>query len=191
MAFTVPEELPELLSRWTKEVLRFQPDDINKFSADYFRHLSEGNAKVYLDSLPMPGVINRVIEEELGPLEEIDESKVTVIQSVYRGKRDRERVNALKAERAAEEAEEMKADEAADAGKAAKATEATEEVGEAKEATEENRIAAEKVVDEVLDVVLATETAADAEESAAGKTEETAAEETTVAEEAPAVEEAP
>jgi Regulatory subunit of type II PKA R-subunit len=34
--FKVPEELPEILRRLTREILRSQPADINKFASEHF-----------------------------------------------------------------------------------------------------------------------------------------------------------
>ena len=40
---TVPSDLPEVLKKWTKEVIRNNPDDILRFSAEYFQKQIESN----------------------------------------------------------------------------------------------------------------------------------------------------
>eukprot|EP00607_Mallomonas_marina_P007183 CAMPEP_0182416364 /NCGR_PEP_ID=MMETSP1167-20130531/642_1 /TAXON_ID=2988 /ORGANISM="Mallomonas Sp, Strain CCMP3275" /LENGTH=69 /DNA_ID=CAMNT_0024589057 /DNA_START=80 /DNA_END=289 /DNA_ORIENTATION=+ len=52
-AFEIPPEFPELLRNFSREVLRNQPDDINKFAYQYFldllneRAMSDGGQDRY------------------------------------------------------------------------------------------------------------------------------------------------
>ena len=47
----VPSELPSTLKAFAKEVIRFQPSDVNVFAKDYFTALTEGTLQDYLHSL--------------------------------------------------------------------------------------------------------------------------------------------
>jgi hypothetical protein len=56
----------EIIRLWTKEVLRYKPDDITTFSRDYFTHLEEGTLQEFLETLPQNGL--RVPEQTTDPI---------------------------------------------------------------------------------------------------------------------------
>jgi hypothetical protein len=63
--FQVPPGLPELLKRWTKEVLRYQPDSIEDFSQKYFTALAEGTAAQFFETMEPANITFRRSEVEM------------------------------------------------------------------------------------------------------------------------------
>lgn len=57
--FQVPGGYPDLLKSWTREVLKYKPQNIIDFSVEYFRALEKGERELeaYLDTLPPMGLI--------------------------------------------------------------------------------------------------------------------------------------
>jgi hypothetical protein len=47
----VPPELPAIIKAYSKEVIRYQPEDLVAFSRDYFASLSQGQHKGFLAKL--------------------------------------------------------------------------------------------------------------------------------------------
>lgn len=139
--YQIPPAFPELLKTWTREVLRYKPDDIITFSRDYFANLEEGTLASFLETLPQnglrvpenttdpyyPGEVNGMkadysapakaaapapsaapaaaAEEELPDLATMTDAdttaKITKIQAMAKGKRDRKIVEEKKAALAA------------------------------------------------------------------------------------------
>jgi Ca2+-binding EF-hand superfamily protein len=48
---SVPDDLPAIVKAYTKEVVRYKPDDILTFSRDYFTNLANGDIEVFLQRL--------------------------------------------------------------------------------------------------------------------------------------------
>lgn len=54
--YDIPPAFPQLLKAWTREVLRYKPDDIIGFSRDYFTALEDGSLPALLSTLPQNGL---------------------------------------------------------------------------------------------------------------------------------------
>jgi len=46
--YPIPDEFKTVLKEWTREVLRFNPDDIIAFSRDYFASQKNGSTEQFL-----------------------------------------------------------------------------------------------------------------------------------------------
>merc|ERR1740133_374685 len=127
--YQIPVGLPELLQQWMRECLRYQPQDVEMFSKEYFTALADGNVNEYLDSMPVAPVMSRrgeIAEEpieaplkaaagEMGgtqteealPSRDMSEEEVegiVKIQAAARGRADRKKVAEMKAKTDAAEA---------------------------------------------------------------------------------------
>merc|ERR1740133_936230 len=67
--YQIPVGLPELLQQWMRECLRYQPQDVEMFSKEYFTALADGNVNEYLDSMPVAPVMSRRGEIAEEPIE--------------------------------------------------------------------------------------------------------------------------
>eukprot|EP00825_Cyclidium_porcatum_P035275 TRINITY_DN36_c0_g2_i6.p1 TRINITY_DN36_c0_g2~~TRINITY_DN36_c0_g2_i6.p1 ORF type:complete len:406 (+),score=143.03 TRINITY_DN36_c0_g2_i6:332-1549(+) len=68
--FPIPDQFPEILHDFTREILRAQPDDIIDFAAQYFDHKSKGTefkfqSKYNIVQKPNPKQYNKVPQQEL------------------------------------------------------------------------------------------------------------------------------
>jgi hypothetical protein len=194
--FQVPPGLPELLKRWTKEVLRYQPDSIEDFSQKYFTALAEGTAAQFFETMEPANITfrrsevemeatDKPLEADVGDVGNDAEGAATKIQALHEKKTGKANLKEEEATVATAE-EPVDIEDNEDTQKAAVKIQSVQRGRQARKEVQEKRAAASDKPSED-----AAEVQVDAVAEAIEESEEARTEAVTVEGEAAATEEKP